>query len=92
MTTILKGSCLAIYLLALAGCVIDLPAAVASPLRYGALILLGAHMVEVLVAFKSIRLYRGPLWVSIVLTVLFGFLHWMPLARSGRESRLPGRA
>lgn len=92
MTTILKGSCLAIYLLALAGFVIDLPAGIASPVRYAALILLGAHMVEVPVALKSIRLYRGPLWVSILLTVLFGFVHWMPLARNRRENRAPERA
>ncbi|NMG00291.1 hypothetical protein GPA27_23220 [Aromatoleum toluolicum] len=92
MTTLLKGSCLAIYLLALAGLVVEIPASVAAPVRYAALILLGAHMVEVLVAFKTIRLYRGPLWVSILLTVLFGFLHWMPLARNGRENRAPERA
>lgn len=87
MNTLLKGSCLAIYLLALAAIFIDLPASIASPVQYGAVILLGAHVLEVLVALKSIRLYQGALGVSIMLTVLFGFLHWMPLARaSGRTA------
>jgi len=86
MTTLLKGSCLAVYLLALVGLFIDLPSTIATPVRYGALILLGAHMVEILVAFKSIKLYRGPLFVSIALTVLFGFLHWMPLARENARA------
>jgi hypothetical protein len=27
-----------------------------------------------------VRLYKGPLAVSIILTLLFGFLHWKPLA------------
>ncbi|WP_280516170.1 2-oxoacid:acceptor oxidoreductase family protein [Aromatoleum bremense] len=92
MTALFKGSCLAIYLLALVGIFIDLPAGVAAPVQYGAVILLGAHVLEIFVAFKSIRLYRGSLVVSIVLTVLFGFLHWMPLARAKRRTGSPKAA
>jgi hypothetical protein len=79
MSTLLKGSCLTIYLLALVGIFIELPFGLA--LRYVAVILLSAHVLEILVAFKSVRLYKGSLVASIALTLLFGFLHWMPLAR-----------
>ena len=30
--------------------------------------------------FDKVRLYRGPLAVSILLTLLFGLLHWKPLS------------
>ena len=30
--------------------------------------------------YKHVRLYRGPLAASVVLTLLFGLLHWKPLA------------
>lgn len=92
MTALLKGSCLAIYLLALVGIFIDLPAGVAAPVQYAAVILLGAHVLEIFVAFKSIRLYQGSLGVSIVLTVLFGFLHWVPLARASGRTGSPKAA
>lgn len=81
MISVLKGACLAVYLLALAGTLIEFPASIASPVRYGALVLLGAHALEVLVAFRAVRRYRGPLLLSVALTLLFGFLHWIPLAR-----------
>ena len=31
--------------------------------------------------FKHVRKYRGPLAVSVLLTLLFGLLHWKPLAQ-----------
>jgi hypothetical protein len=81
MNTLLRGGCLAVYLLALVGVFAGLPFGIAATLRYVALVLLGAHLLEVLFAFSSIRRYRGPLAVSVGLTLLFGFLHWMPLAK-----------
>jgi hypothetical protein len=48
--------------------------------RVGVLVLLGAHALEVLVFRKQIALYQGPFAVSAGLTLLFGFLHWKPLA------------
>jgi len=33
-------------------------------------------------------LYEGALAVSLVLSMLFGLLHWMPLARKAREAAL----
>jgi hypothetical protein len=33
-------------------------------------------------AAEKVRLYRGWWIVSMVLTLLFGVLHWMPLAKA----------
>ena len=56
--------------------------------RIGVLVLLGAHALEVLAFRKQVALYSGPFAVSAVLTLLFGFLHWKPLAdRAARAAR-----
>ena len=56
--------------------------------RIGVLVLLGAHALEVVVFRKQVALYEGPFAVSALLTLLFGFLHWKPLAdRAARAAR-----
>ena len=50
-----------------------------------ALVLLLIHVLEVLFAFKLVRLYKGPLAVSVLLTLLFGLLHWKPLAQASAK-------
>ncbi len=79
MNKLLKIGCLVIYLLALVGLFIPLPFGAETPLRYVAAILLAAHLLEALVMFRHVRRYPGPLAISLLLTVLFGFLHWWPL-------------
>ena len=79
----IKALCLAIYVLAAIGGYLMLPEGLVAGLRMVALVLLAAHVLEILVAFKSIKRYPGPLIDSIALTLLFGFLHWKPLGRSG---------
>ena len=49
-----------------------------------ALILLAIHVAELVFVFKHVRLYTGPLAVSVLLTLLFGLLHWKPLADAAR--------
>jgi hypothetical protein len=78
----IKGLCLAVYLLAAVGGLLMLPAGLVGGLRMAALVLLAAHVLEILVAYKSIKRYPGPLIDSIALALLFGFLHWKPLARA----------
>jgi hypothetical protein len=56
------------------------------PVR-AALLLLGIHALAVLFAFKHVRLYKGPLAVSVVLTLLFGLLHWKPLAQASAHEQ-----
>ena len=51
-----------------------------------ALVLLVLHMGELLLMSKHVRLYKGPLAVSVLLTLLFGLLHWKPLADEKAQS------
>ena len=81
MNKLLKAGCLAIFLLAATGSFLGLPLDVLSLVQYVALILLAAHVLELLIAFKSIRRYPGPLIDSIALTLVFGLLHWIPLSK-----------
>lgn len=39
--------------------------------------------------FKQVRLYHGPLAVSMLLTLLFGLLKWKPLADAQKGCRPP---
>lgn len=80
MFFILKAVCLAIYALALAGLAGLLPDGVAHTMRNIAAVMLLVHALELLAMFKHVRLYRGPLAISVLLTMLFGLLHWKPLA------------
>lgn len=90
INNLLRGVCLAIYGLALVGLAVDLPFGLVPAVQYAAIGLLVAHLLEVLVAYRSVRLYPGPLLVSVALTMLFGLLHWLPLAkqqaRAGRRA------
>jgi uncharacterized protein YhhL (DUF1145 family) len=79
--TLLKASCLAIYLLAIIASFAIPSASVTSVLQVGAILLLAGHVLELLVAFRSIKRYPGPLVDSMSLTLLFGFLHWWPLRK-----------
>jgi len=81
MITFMKASCLAVYLLAVVGAVVALPFGIGSAVQGIAAILLVLHALEVLIAFRSVKQYPGPLVDSIALTLLFGFLHWKPLTR-----------
>lgn len=82
----IKFLCLAAYALALGHLAGLLPEDSFSLTPLIAILLLAMHSVELLLMFKHVRLYRGPLAVSILLTLLFGVLHWMPLARQARKA------
>lgn len=85
-----KLALLVFYAAVLASFAVALPVApeVVYWARIAAAVLLVAHAAEVLVFFGKVKLYKGPVAVSVLLTLLFGFLHWKPLAdaaaRTGR--------
>lgn len=79
MRTFLKACCLALYAAALAATLFPVPTGIATALRIIALVLLAAHAVELVVAWRFVKRHPGPLIESIALTLLFGFLHWWPL-------------
>jgi uncharacterized membrane protein HdeD (DUF308 family) len=53
-----------------------------------AALLIAAHVLELAVAFKYLKYYKGPLVISVILSLLFGLLHWLPLAKANR-TKLP---
>jgi hypothetical protein len=76
----LRAQCLLVYVLALAVMSGLLPDGAFSRAPLIAGVLLAIHALETVVMFKHVRLYLGPLALSVVLKLLFGLLHWKPLA------------
>lgn len=85
MNSLLKSGAIALYLLAAIGTQTPLPFGATSLVHLIVVILLGAHSLEVLVAYNHVKRYPGPLVDSIALTLLFGFLHWLPLRQVDRQ-------
>ncbi|MGO4391310.1 hypothetical protein AB4Z46_08145 [Variovorax sp. M-6] len=77
----LKLILLTIYALALAGLAGWLRDALADDAQVVALVILAFHALELPFVWMQVRRYPGPLATSVVLTLLFGLLHWMPLTR-----------
>ncbi len=82
INTLSKAIALVFYALVAASFVVALPV---SPeylhwARLGLAILFGIHVLELLAMRKVVARYPGPFAVSAVLTLLFGILHWKPLA------------
>jgi hypothetical protein len=84
MILILKIGCIAIYAGALLGLADFIPSQSARILGYIALAMLVIHALEAVLFFKYVRLYRGRIEVSVLLTFLFGVLHWRPLADAAK--------
>jgi uncharacterized protein YhhL (DUF1145 family) len=85
MFFILKAVCLVIYTLAMAGLAGLLPSGLASSMQTIALVMLVLHAVELLVMFRHVKRYPGALAFSMLLTMLFGLLHWKPLADASKK-------
>lgn len=69
------------YVAALLSLFVDWPGQLEQVLQWGTLVLLATHALEVAICLRWIRLYPGSLMVSVGLTLLFGFLHWLPYKR-----------
>ena len=88
LNLIFKITILAVYLLGIASHIVAFPGQVGPIVQTVSLALLLIHALECLLAYRYIKLYSGPLVVSLLLSLLFGLLHWMPLARQAREAAL----
>ncbi len=75
----MRALCLLAYALAAAGAALGLPDGMVQALRLLVLVVLLAHAGELLLFFPRVRRYPGPLALSILLTMLFGLFHWLPL-------------
>lgn len=82
----LKASLLGVYLLGIASHIVALPGQAGPIVQTASLALLLIHALECLLAYRYIKLYEGPLAKSLLLSLLFGLLHWMPLARKARQT------
>jgi len=82
---ILKLGCIALYASALASMAGKLPTTFSGPLESFALVVLGVHALEVVFALRPIRRYRHGFALSLLLTLLFGALHWLPLTQRSRD-------
>ena len=60
-----KIICLLFYAAALLSLFVEMPATVEQILQYGTLALFAAHAVEIAVALRYIKLYEGPLLISM---------------------------
>jgi hypothetical protein len=80
MLLALKGICLVVYALGLAAFAGLLPYGRCLGLQALAALFLSVHLLEMIFVFHHVRRYHGALWVSVLLTLLFGLLHWKPLA------------
>lgn len=84
MNNICRAALLALYALALVSLFIAIPWQ--PTVQRITLILLAIHAVELVLMFKHVKAWSGPLPVSILLTLLFGLLHWLPVARANKAS------
>lgn len=81
-----KIGTLAFYVAAAVSLFADWPPLLENVLQIGTVILFLVHALEVLLCFRWVRMYEGPLAVSVLLTLLFGFVHWMPYKRRAGQS------
>ncbi len=82
MTIVLKIFLLGVYASALAGYLGLLPASQGLWFaQIAAASLLAGHSLEAVLMLKTVRRYSGPLWVSVLQTVLFGIIHLRPLQK-----------
>jgi hypothetical protein len=86
MMGVLKLGCIAIYVAALAAWAGLLPGGLGRAAEAIAAGMLLLHAVELPFAFEHVRRYRGPLATSMLLTLLFGLLHWKPLADDAKRA------
>jgi hypothetical protein len=84
MSLVMKFACLVAYALGIAGLLGLIHGPLANAGEILSIALLGIHALELLFAFRYLGRYRGPFAVSVALSLLFGVLHWAPLARQTR--------
>jgi len=72
MYSVLKAFCVAIYLLVVAGFVFMMPPALNLPLQLFAGTMLLVHALEAAIFIRHVRLYKGPMAVSLLLGYCIG--------------------
>ena len=86
VNTLSKALLSATYVVAIMSLFMALPMGAGPVVQKLALALIAVHVLECVLAFKYVKSYPGPLLTSVVLALLFGLLHWMPLAKAVRQA------
>ncbi len=81
MSLAMKIACVVAYVLGAAALLGLIHGPLAAAASIVTIALLGIHALELLYAFRFLHRYPGPMGVSVLLALLFGVLHWAPLAR-----------
>lgn len=88
MNSFFKALCLGTYALALTAPFVTIPLDAGPYLQKLALILLAAHIFELPIAYRYLRLYKGSFIDSVALSLMYGLLHWQPLAKASKQTTL----
>lgn len=81
MNLVMRIGCLAAYALGIAAFTGLIHGPLAAAAAIVTIALVGLHALELLFAYRFLHRYKGAMAVSVVLALLFGVLHWAPLAR-----------
>jgi len=81
MNLAMRIGCLLAYALGIAAFAGLIHGPLAAAAAIVTIALVGLHALELLFAYRFLHRYKGPMGVSVVLALLFGVLHWAPLAR-----------
>jgi uncharacterized protein YhhL (DUF1145 family) len=92
VNTLSKALLSATYFAAIISLFVTLPMGAGPVIQKLALALIAVHVLECVLAFKYVKSYPGPLLTSVVLALLFGLLHWMPLAKAARQANAKSAA
>jgi uncharacterized protein YhhL (DUF1145 family) len=87
MTLAMKIACLAAYALGIAGLLGLIHGPLAAAAGIVSIALLGVHALELLYAFRFLHRHPGSMAASVALALLFGVLHWAPLARQAKSAQ-----
>ena len=81
MNLVMRIACLAAYALGIAALLGLIHGPLAAVAAIVTIALIGVHALELLYAFRFLHRYQGSMGMSVLLALLFGVLHWAPLAR-----------
>jgi hypothetical protein len=81
MNLVMRIACLVAYALGIAAFAGLIHGPLAAAAAIVTIALIGLHALELLYAYHFLHRHKGSLGMSVVLALLFGVLHWAPLAR-----------
>ena len=82
MNLVMRIACLVAYALGIAAFTGLIHGPFAAAAAIATIALVGLHAFELLYAYRFLHRYKGSMGTSVALALLFGVLHWAPLARA----------